>query len=434
MVDHHAPSVTLPLRFVLTGVAALFIGMVWLAARPDLLAAYHYNQYIIALTHVFTLGWISSIIMGAMYQLVPVALETQLYSERLARWHHGVHVVGVAGMIWMFWVWDMKHLGYFGSVFGLGVLLFVCNLGRTLARIPRWNVIAAAIASALFWLLLTLLAGLYLAADKCWMFSRFDALAQMHAHAHLGGLGFFILMIVGVSYKLIPMFTLSELASERRAWWSLGLLNMALAGALVSILVQSRWKLLFALAGIAGLVVYGIEMAAILRGRKRRKLDWGVRYFLTAAGLLAPLSVLAVVLSWPGLPLTPSFGQWENVYGLLAFLGVVTLAILGMLYKIVPFLVWYGTYSRHIGLQKVPALSELYSSDLQVAGYWTYLAGLAMLCVMTVRADAPGVRWGCLLLVLSLAIFGVNLAKILRHLITPHLEPLLLNAKLEAKA
>jgi len=171
-----------------------------------------------------------------------------------------------------------------------------------------------------------------------------------------------------------------------------------------------------------------------LRGRKRRVLDWGVRYFLTAAALLAPLSALAVFLSWPGRPLTPLLGQWENVYGLLALLGVVTLAILGMLYKIVPFLVWYATYSPHIGAQKVPALSDLYSSRLQVLGYWTYLAGLATVCVMTVRADAPGLRWGCLLLVLSLAIFGVNLAKILRHLVTPRLEPLLMNAKLEARA
>ena len=36
----------------------------------------------------------------------------------------------------------------------------------------------------------------------------------MHAHAHLGVVGVFILMIVTVSYKLVPMFTLGELQSE----------------------------------------------------------------------------------------------------------------------------------------------------------------------------------------------------------------------------
>ncbi len=74
--------------------------------------------------------------------------------------------------------------------------------------------------------------------------------------------------------------------------------------------------------------------------------------------------------------MTPFTMQLENVYGLLALVGLVGLAILGMLYKIVPFLVWFHSYSRQIGRAKVPALGEMYSVPLQVAGYWTYLAGL----------------------------------------------------------
>ena len=97
-----APSITLPLRFMVTGLAALLVGAGWLVARPGILATYHYNQYVIAVTHLFVLGWICSIVMGAMYQLVPVALETRLYSERLARWHFALHLVGFVGMVWMF--------------------------------------------------------------------------------------------------------------------------------------------------------------------------------------------------------------------------------------------------------------------------------------------------------------------------------------------
>ncbi len=80
-----APSGTLPLRFILTGLVALFVGIGWLAVQPTLLTTYHYNQNIIARIHLMVLGCISSIVMGAMYQLVPVALETTLYSERLAK-------------------------------------------------------------------------------------------------------------------------------------------------------------------------------------------------------------------------------------------------------------------------------------------------------------------------------------------------------------
>src|ERR1043166_5435980 len=129
-------STRLPLTFIVTGVLALFVGVGTLVAEPSILATYHYNQNVIAVTHLFVLGWICSVVMGAMYQLVPVALETRLHSEKLARWQLAFHVVGVAGMVWMFWTWNLKQAGHFGSVFATGVALFVYNLARTLRRVP----------------------------------------------------------------------------------------------------------------------------------------------------------------------------------------------------------------------------------------------------------------------------------------------------------
>jgi hypothetical protein len=112
-----APAVVLPLLFMVTGLLALGTGITLLALRPDLLAKYHYNQYVVAVTHLFVLGWITTIVMGAMYQLVPVALETRLYSERLARWQFGCHLAGFVGMVWMFWNWNLQQVGHFGSLF-----------------------------------------------------------------------------------------------------------------------------------------------------------------------------------------------------------------------------------------------------------------------------------------------------------------------------
>ena len=441
-------SITLPLRFVVAGLLALVTGVAALVLRPELLSTYHYNQYVIAATHLFVLGWLCSIVMGAMYQLVPVALETRLYSERLAAWQFVFHVVGFTGMVWMFWTWNLKQVGHFGSILAVGVVLFVYNLVRTLARVPRWNVVATGVASALMWLSLTVLAGLAIAAGKCSYESaaalapgsaagpflrglravaafvtHFDALNAMHAHAHLGVVGIFLMMIVGVSYKLVPMFTLSEVQSRRRAALSVLLLNGGLAGSFILILIHSRFKFLGALVIVAGLALYGLEIIAILRARKRRALDWGLKYFLTAIALLAPLSGLGLVLAWPGLPLTALTGQLENAYGFLALIGVVSFAIIGMLYKIVPFLAWYAAYSKRIGLSPVPSLAELYSSSLQVAGYWSYVAGLAVTTVGIVLGSANGVHYGCVLLALSLLVLVVNLAKILSHIVRPVAAP-----------
>jgi len=445
----NAPSVTLPLRFVITGLLALFTGLGSLIARPDILATYHYNQYVIAVTHLFALGWLCSVVMGAMYQLVPVALETRLYSERLAKWQFAFHLVGFAGMVWMFWTWNMKQVGHFGSVMAVSVGLFVYNLARTLARVPKWNVTATAIAAALGWITFTVVVGLAITASKCAydsetglaaaagvsavvsglrvvarFMARFDQISAMHAHAHLSGVGFFTLLIVGVSYKLIPMFTLSELQNQRRAALSVALLNTGLVGSFFTILLRSPWKMAFALVIVGALAIYGWELRAILRARKRANLDWGLKYFLTAVGLLAPLSLLSLILAWPGLPLNAFTGQLENLYGFLGFIGVVTFAIIGMLYKVIPFLAWFGVYSRHVGLAKVPSLGDMYSARLQVIGYWSFLCGLVVAGGGIVWSSNTFVRVGCGGLALSAATLATNVAKILRHFAQPQIIPL----------
>ncbi len=419
-----AAAVRLPLGFVLTGVASLLASVGALLAQPDLLAMYHYTPHLIAITHLFVLGFICSVVMGAMYQLVPVTLKTQLFSKNLVTFQFAAHVIGFGGMVWGFWNYRLAMVGAFGLVFTFGVGIFVCNLAGTLAKVSGWSVIKLGIASGLFWLSATVAAGLTLTASKFWNFLSFPPLAAMHAHAHLGAIGVFAMMIVTVSYKLVPMFSLSEIQSERRAWWSVALLNLGLATVGLAVLLQSLLKPVAALVVIAGLGLYGWEISAILRARKRRSLDWGMKYFLTAIALLVPLSVLALGLSWPRLPVTALTLQLETVYGLIALFGVVGLAILGMLYKIVPFLVWFHSYSRHIGRAKVPALAEMYSMPLQIAGYGAFLAGLAGLCIGSGLSSAAGIRWSGGLLALSLAIFAVNLGQILAHFLQPRIESL----------
>ena len=439
----NAPSITLPLRFMIAGLLALATGVIWLIAQPSVLTTYHYNQNVIALTHLFVLGWICTIVMGAMYQLVPVALETKLFSERLAKWQFVFHVVGFIGMVWMFRRWNMTQVGHFGSVLTFGVVLFIYNLIRTLARVPKWNVIATGVASALGWLSFAVLAGLSLAAAKIsfdpdatpngtvvnvitgisYVVRQFEPLSAMHAHAHLGAIGFFVMLIVGVSYKLVPMFMLSEIQNHRRAFASIVLLNVGLLGTFFTVLYRSPFKPVFALLIMAALAVYGWELTAIVRARKRQPVDWGIRYFLTAVALLAPLSILGVVLSWPRLPLNAFTGQLENAYGFLGLIGVISFAIMGMLYKIVPFLVWFGVYSRHIGKFKVPALAEMYSARWQEVGYWTFLAGVVITIAATLRTNPLCLRIGGSFLAVSVTSLLVNVFRVIKHFFRPQLRP-----------
>jgi len=443
-----APSVSLPLRFMLTGLVALFFAVGWIIAKPSILASYHYNQYVIAATHLVVLGFICTVVMGAMYQLVPVALETKLYSERLAKWQFALHVIGFIGMVAMFNVWNMKQVGHFGSVLAVGVGLFVYNMARTLWRVPKWNVVATAVTAALIWFSLTIFVGLSIAAAKCvyeaseglatadgvkqvvgglrvvaGIVSRFDAIGAMHAHAHLGVVGFFVMLIVGVSYRLVPMFTLTEVQSKRRAALSILCLNIGLAGSVVTILLRNPLKPMFAVIAVSGLAFFGWELRAMLRARKRAVLDWGLKTFLVAVAMLIPVCLLALVLSWPTHPLNQFFSMLENVYGFLGLFGVVTLAILGMLHKILPFLVWFGVYSPHVGRAQLPLTSQMVSERAQAAGLFRYLVGLLVISVAILLESEPTVRAGGACLFASLLLFGWNAAKVFAHFRNPQIKP-----------
>jgi hypothetical protein len=130
------------------------------------------------------------------------------------------------------------------------------------------------------------------------------------------------------------------------------------------------------------------------------------------------------VLSWPGLPLNTFTGQLENLYGFLGLIGVVSFAIVGMLYKIIPFLIWFGVYSKHIGRARVPALADMNSPRLQMIGYWSFLAGLVGTSVGILCGNERVIRFGSLLFTTSVVALLINVFKILSHAAYPQIMPL----------
>src|ERR1017187_7648390 len=93
-----------------------------------------------------------------------------------------------------------------------------------------------------------------------------------------------------------------------------------------------------------------------------------------------------------------------------ASLGVISFAIIGMLYKIIPFLIWFGIYSKQIGRAQVPSLADLYSEKLQIVGYIAFVAGLGVTSFGILSANAIAVRTGCSLFAVSLGTLAVNVA------------------------
>jgi hypothetical protein len=284
--------------------------------------------------------------------------------------------------------------------------------------------VAGAIASSISWLGFTVLAGLYLAASKIWSFNRMEPLAAMHAHAHLGVVGIFLTLVVGVSYKLVPMFAISEIQSERRAWGSVALLNAGLLATATTILLGSAWKIVSAALLTIGILLYGWELAAILRQRKRRSIDFSLKTALGGIALLFPLIVLGVYLAWPEVAFSERVGRLENLYGFLALFGFLSMVVTGFLYKIVPFLIWYQVYSSKVGKFKVPALHEMFSDRLQRIGVALGLLGLVLTSAAILQSHNHCARIGLGLILGGFVLTSTNIALILSHLWRPRLAAL----------
>jgi hypothetical protein len=408
----------LPLAFMGLALAWLVVATGWLVFEPGLLALPHMHPQVVALTHAWVLGFFVSVACGAVYQLAPVALGTTLANERHGWWHFGLHAAGVPGMVYALRDWDLVLLGHAGFAVALGVLLFSVNTWATVRRSGRGGTVAWSLVLAASWLLLTVLLGLLLAANRFWWFLPLDPLALLRAHAHLGLVGFFITLLQGVGFQLVPMFTLGEVSD-----WRIANLGLALSqGGLLLLAVGLAWhfpRLGFpgALAIAAGLGCSGIGLRRALAARKKRILDPGIRAFNNGCIGIFVASLAAVGLVVPGLPWGSAPGGFgAMVYAVLGFAGGLLPCIAGMMCKVVPFLTWMRAYGPRVGRGPTPPASGLTRPRLERWGFALQGAAVVPLLVGTWLQSEPWLRAGTWLLAVGVALFVADMIGVLRHL------------------
>jgi hypothetical protein len=406
-----APSATLPLRYLVAAAVAFVAaagGVVGLARE---LAGHYYHPRLAALTHTVTLGWITLTIMGASYQLIPIVLERPVWSERLARWQFVALVAGVIGLVAHFYIGEWSGMLWAAAVVAAGVGAHLLNLALSLRGLKRWTFTARLFAMALAGLGLTAAFGLLLAADRVFTFLPGAFFPTLHAHVHLALLGWVMPVVLGVAARVYPMFLL---AAEPAGWpgrvqlWGIGagvpLVTVGLLAAPV-LAVAGALAVAAAAAGHAAWVV------GIVRTRKRPALDWGLRFALTGTGflLLATAFGLALALDLAGGP------RAALAYAALALGGWVSLTIVGMMLKVVPFLVWYRVYAPRIGRAPVPTLAQLSWPALEKLAYWLLAPGMLLLAGALASGAAAWIAAAGAVVAAGALAFAATLARVLHH-------------------
>lgn len=331
--QNRAIPLSLPAGFFFLGEAFFLAFALLFALHPEALA-FPRHPLGLALAHLFLLGFGVGVLLGAMHQLVPVVLEAPLYRQELGYpvmllWASGVGLLALGFA-------QAPALVPWGGALALAALfLFALHMLLTFLKAPRWNRVATSLAWVVFYLVLTPLLGLFQALSQRYGFYDPERLTW-HLLAGLGGI--FLLSIVGVGYKLVSMFTLTHGVDESALGLFLWAANLGLLGLAFG---EGLGYLLLLLA--YGLALY--DAYRILKNRMKRALDIGVRHYLAGLFFLG-LALLA-------LPFHPvAAALWFA-------LGFVGLVVTGMLYKILPFLVWTHRYAKRAGKEKVPLLKEM---------------------------------------------------------------------------
>jgi hypothetical protein len=383
------------------------IGLVWIA--PDLAAGAFLAPRVGGVTHLFTLGWLTTTIFGALSQLLPAALGAPLRSTRAA-WASFWTFVPGAGLLAAGVTASSLRLLVPGVLLLMtGIVLALGNLVATLARSRARDVTWAAVALALGFLASTLVLGMVLAHNLHTGFIAGARLRVMAVHLHVALVGWALLMIVGVSHRLLPMFLLAHGADTRWTRRSLAALStglVVLAAGIAAGRMPVEWAGALLLAGGVGCFLR--QAREFYRARVRRQIDPGMRFAATALAFLGTSALLGVAVLADG----AAHPRLATLYVATGLLGGIVLYVIGFFYKIVPLLAWTVRYRGRMGDQAVPAVAELYSARLAHLQLGLMAGGVLILAAGIAAGSAAAARGGGLLFLGGVLVFLAQLGRV----------------------
>jgi hypothetical protein len=338
---------------------------------------------VFAITHLTTLGWVTMTIMGAAAQMAPALLGTRIRGEPTIPYQYGVFTLSVLLLVTGFARGNLALVAVGGSGLTLASSWFVALvLWTVLAAGPRRATVPPHLPVALVCFVLVVLWGTMLALDLrsgFWPGLLF-AHRGLVVHLTLGLGGWFGLMVVGTFYRVVPLVHGARVANARRGQVILALAVVAIAAVLVAVVGGIGWMFRDAAVCMAGaLLLFSTEIVHVLQRRRTRAPDLNVSHWYAVVAYSAVLAGIAVGWSIGVVHSNPP-GRLGECVVVLFLLGWVTQAIIGQLYKITPFLMWFyrASVSDVLVISRKP---DLYHPPAGRGVFWLSNVGVSIMTV-----------------------------------------------------
>jgi len=341
-----APPISVPYRFFLT--APLFgavAGLVLAVLGPDTFQS-RWSPGALAMTHLIVVDFMLQAMCGSLLQFVAVVAGANIWRPRLVA--AVVHPLITAGAIFLASAFLLEQQVLFlvaAAVFVSALGLFLTVMAIALLRTPARGMSIHVLRVAVFGLLVTLALGATLALTlglEEHLQTDWSLLALINVHVAWGLGGWALMLVIGVSYLVVPMF---QLTPSYPVW----LTRLLPAGLFLVLCLWSlqlfapdaaaqAWQSGVALAGVLLAGGYAVATLMLQSRRRRRQPDPTLLFWRAAM-----LSLLVFALSWIAFEALPHLGANLRAplwLGVLLIPGLFLSVITGMLYKIMPFLNW----------------------------------------------------------------------------------------------
>ena len=183
-----------------------------------LMPEYHAHARLLHL-HVILLGFITMAMIGATHRLLPIILNAELYSPRLARLVMVVLPAGFAILIGGFITSSLRLELAIGGLLVLSIGLYAYNLLRTwMGSGHPGNAASDHLLVATFFLVLMMIVGVLVGANY---FPQSPVLTfgslHLAAYTHMALIGFILQTVLGaLSYGIPEILATSRIASRKK--------------------------------------------------------------------------------------------------------------------------------------------------------------------------------------------------------------------------
>lgn len=298
---------------------------------------YYYEA--IAIAHILTLGFFTNVMFGSLFQMIPVIIGVAYKKVDIkAKIILILLNIGIICFVTGFLLSNKIFMHISSLCLFFSIIYFAVNTFFTIFKTGDKNPTVKTFLTALGFLIIGVIFGLTALINHGSGFT-----SKNFADAHIASIffGWMIMLIAGVSYKVIPMFYVTKeypLFIKNHFYWIVTSLIVLLS---LFILTDSNLVPIFKTLLAISTLIFSLTTIYLLKNRKRPRRDTTINLWYFAMINLSFASFIWLVSIWTKIDINFAL---SIVFGL----GFAYSIINGMLYKIVPFLTWFHLSSKGI--------------------------------------------------------------------------------------